>query len=229
LEWWQAVILGVVEGVTEYLPISSTGHLILVAALMGLDHAGTKGSIDAFNIVIQGGAILAVAGLYRSRIAGMLRGLAGRDPAGRRLLVNLFVAFVPAAVVGLALADWIESRLFYPGPVMGALAAGGVYMMAIDRWAKDSARAGAAGPGAPAHEPPAGDITALTPARALVIGLMQCVALWPGTSRSMMTITGGVVVGLRPGRACTGWSRTCGTRRSMADPICSSSSGRSRR
>ena len=88
-----AAILGLVEGITEYLPVSSTGHLILTSALLGLDGSG----IDAFNIVIQGGAILAVLGLYRARVLGMAQGLIGQNPEGRRLLVRLLIAFAPAA------------------------------------------------------------------------------------------------------------------------------------
>ena len=105
-----AAILGLVEGITEYLPVSSTGHLILTSALLGLDGSG----IDAFNIVIQGGAILAVLGLYRARVLGMAQGLIGQNPEGRRLLVRLLIAFAPAAVLGPILDDTIEATLFDP-------------------------------------------------------------------------------------------------------------------
>ncbi len=196
MELWQAVILGLVEGITEYLPISSTGHLILASALMGLNGADVKGSVDAFTIVVQGGAILAVLGLYRARVARMIRGVLGRDPAGLRLAINLAVAFAPAAILGRLLDDWIEARLFYAGPVLAAVGVGGVYMMLVDRWTR--ARHRPATPASGATPAPAGEVTDLTPGRALVIGLLQCVAMWPGTSRSMMTITGGLFVGLRP-------------------------------
>lgn len=191
MELWQAVILGLVEGITEYLPVSSTGHLIIASALMGLDRPEVKDAVDAFDIVIQGGAILAVLGLYRSRVAQMLRGLAGRDPGGLRLLINLAIAFVPSAALGLALGDVIRAHLFYVGPVAAALALGGVYMILLERWRERRAAGVAEGD----------DITAVTPMQALLIGVMQCAALIPGTSRSMMTITGGYVVGLRPARA----------------------------
>lgn len=190
MELWQAIILGVVEGITEYLPISSTGHLILASSLMGLDTSENKNALDAFNIVIQGGAILAVIGLYGERMLQMLRGVVGRDDAGRALVINLGIAFIPAAVLGALLDDWLEAHLFFAGPVLAALFLGGVYMIALDRW----------------HKRPIGeaggqrgqDLESLTPRRALIIGLLQCVAMWPGTSRSMMTITGGLMVGLRP-------------------------------
>jgi undecaprenyl-diphosphatase len=193
LELWHAIILGLVEGITEYLPISSTGHLILAAAALGLDTPEKKAAVDAFNIVIQGGAILAVLGLYRARVVQMLRGLLGRDASGLRLVVNLLVAFVPAAVLGLTLEKWIEARLFYVGPVAAALGLGGVYMLALDRWYAERKVAG---------EPPGGngeqEVTDLNLRQAAAIGLLQCIAMWPGVSRSMMTITGGYLVGLRP-------------------------------
>lgn len=216
MEWWQAAILGLVEGVTEYLPISSTGHLILAAALMGLDGAEVKASVDAFNIVIQGGAILAVLGLYRARVWQMVRGLLGKDRAGLRLFLLLCVAFVPVPVViltpkllgGETLDDVIEARLFSPGPVLGALAVGGVFMLALDRWKMRGWRRGEgevegegegeAGGDVGAERRRGEDIAELAFWKALVIGLMQLVSMWPGTSRSMMTITGGVLVGLRP-------------------------------
>ncbi len=200
MEWWQAGVLGLVEGITEYLPISSTGHLILAASLMGLDETPEqKAAVNAFNIVIQGGAILAVLGLYWPRVLQMLRGVLGRDRAGLRLAVNIVIAFVPAVVLGVPLDGLIERHLFHTGPVLAALALGGVYMMVLDRWKIRPHRRGitrvdsasAAGK----------SVTDLTPRDALVIGLMQCVAMWPGTSRSMMTITGGVLVGLKPKEA----------------------------
>ena len=134
LHLWQAAILGIVEGITEYLPVSSTGHLIIASSLMGLDQGGlAKRDLDAFEIIIQGGAILAVLGLYRQRVSQMIRGVFGRDPRGLRLAVNIMIAFLPAAIVGLLLHHWIEEKLFYPGPVMAALAIGGVIMIFIGR------------------------------------------------------------------------------------------------
>jgi len=189
----QAIILGLVEGITEYLPISSTGHLIITSALLGLDRPETKQSMDAFNIVIQGGAILAVVGLYWPRIVQMIRGLMGKDALGARLLMNLIIAFLPAAVIGLLLVDLIEEYLFRPGPVLAALALGGIWMICIDRWHRRRELIGET-----ASLIPGGvTIDTLTPVQALGIGLFQCVAMWPGTSRSMMTIAGGMMLGLR--------------------------------
>ncbi|MGP1310849.1 MAG: undecaprenyl-diphosphate phosphatase, partial [Phycisphaerales bacterium] len=124
-----AIILGLVEGITEYLPVSSTGHLILTSALLGLDTPDQKAAIDTFNIAIQGGAILAVLGLYFPRVIQMLKGLIGKDPVGRKLLINLFIAFLPAAVLGVLLNDLIEAHLFRPVPVLLALFLGGIWMI----------------------------------------------------------------------------------------------------
>ena len=181
-----AIILGIVEGITEYLPVSSTGHLILFNWMLGLDSGPAARSADAFTIVIQGGAILAVLGLYRNRVRSMLRGLAGKDPRGMRLVVNLFVAFLPAAVVGPFVNDWIEARLFQPVPVLVALGGGGLLMLFMGR----SGRRGS-------NMDPAD----LSLAAAFFIGLLQLIAMWPGVSRSMITIVAGMMVGLRPVRA----------------------------
>lgn len=199
MNWWQAVILGVVEGVTEYLPVSSTGHLILTSALLGLDGEGVKGSIDAFNIIVQGGAILAVAGLYWRRVKQMLLGLLGRDDAGRRLFIHIVIAFLPAACLGLLLADTIERYLFYPGPVVAALFLGGVWMIWLGKGTRHAA------PVEPGTDQPGGrrqiTIDEMTWRTALGVGCFQVVAMWPGTSRSMMTIAGGTLLGLKPKEA----------------------------
>ncbi|MEO0515323.1 MAG: undecaprenyl-diphosphate phosphatase [Planctomycetota bacterium] len=192
MTWWQAAILGVVEGLTEYLPVSSTGHLILTAWLLGLnpdptlaEAAEIKRAVDAFNIVIQAGAIAAVLGLYRSRVVHMVRGLAGKDEAGLKLAVALIVAFVPAAVLGPVLAGPIKGYLFAPWPVIAALAIGGVLCIAVGRRRKRMEDAATL------------EIEDVGWRVGLVIGLAQCVAMWPGTSRSMMTIVAALLLGLR--------------------------------
>lgn len=195
-----AAILGLVEGITEYLPISSTGHLILASALLiPQQDAEMKRNLDAFEIVIQGGAILAVLGLYWSRVVQMLRGFMGKDAAGFKLARNLIIAFIPAAVMGVLLKDWIEATLFFTVPVLAALAVGGVVMIVIGRWQRKFFHGDEHATPADVHS--FVDIEHLTWRRALLIGLLQCLALWPGTSRSMVTIVGGMLVGMKPRQA----------------------------
>ncbi|HEX9779900.1 MAG TPA: undecaprenyl-diphosphate phosphatase [bacterium] len=174
----EAVLLGCIEGLTEFLPVSSTGHLILAGELLRLRGDAVK----SFEVVIQAGALLAVAGLYRARLASMWRGLLGRDPGGRALLAKLLLAFLPAAAAGLLLHRLIKAHLFDPGPVIAALAAGGAAMILVDRRAQPPRR--------PAS------LDAVTWRVALVIGAAQCLALWPGMSRAMVTIVAGILCGL---------------------------------
>jgi undecaprenyl-diphosphatase len=208
MNMWQAAVLGLVEGITEYLPVSSTGHLILAAAALGLgtqdgaagDPTQLKQAIDRFSVIIQGGAILAVAWLYWPRVRGMLRGAGSvampglRDEQGRaglHLLTLLVVAFVPAAVVGLTASKAIKTWLFAPMPVIGALMVGGLVMIVMAPWhRKRIQRAG--GP----HL--ADPLRLLTWRGALMIGCIQVLAMWPGTSRSLATLIGGMLVGLPP-------------------------------
>lgn len=189
---WEAVVLGIVEGITEYLPVSSTGHLILVSSLLGLDQPPQRrAAVDAFNIVIQGGAVLAVLGLYWPRVRAMTAGVLGRDPRGLRLLGLLVLAFLPAGVLGPLLDDAIERRLFNPPAVIAALAFWGAVMVLIGRW---QARRFELHPGV-------AELDDLTWRSALFIGALQCLAMWPGTSRSMITIVAAMLVGLRPRQA----------------------------
>jgi undecaprenyl-diphosphatase len=196
MEWWQAVVLGVVEGLTEYLPVSSTGHLILAQRAMNIP---SSEAADAFAICIQAGAIVAVLGLYAQHVRDMVLGLLGRNREGLRLAGNVIVAFLPAAVVGLLLSKQIKAHLFGLWPVVGAWVAGGVLILVVARrpelWRKPAVRRKPLPEG---RIPPEGErgLADLTMSGALVIGLFQCLALWPGTSRSLVTILGGVAVGL---------------------------------
>ncbi|MDY0060464.1 MAG: undecaprenyl-diphosphate phosphatase [Myxococcota bacterium] len=183
---WQAVALGLVEGVTEYLPVSSTGHLILTARLLGLgDTPEEREAADAYAICIQAGAILAVLLLYRRRAAQLLQGLVGRHREGRRLLLHLILAFVPAAVLGLLASAAIKAHLFGLWPVVAAWLGWGVVLVIVGR------RGGLAAAGRPGR-----GLEELTWKAALAIGLWQTLALWPGTSRSLVTLLGGLGVGL---------------------------------
>lgn len=175
---FQAAILGIVEGLTEFLPVSSTGHLLVAQRLLGLEDGDAS---KAYAIAIQAGAIVAVVAVYRARIASIARGLVGQDPAGLKLGLLILAAFAPAAVIGLAFDKRIEAVLFGPWPVVIAWTVGGVVLLGFSRFT-----AGRVGAG----------IDALTWRSAVLIGLAQCVAMWPGTSRSLATIVGGVLVGL---------------------------------
>ncbi len=186
MNWIEALILGIVEGLTEYLPVSSTGHLIVTQRFMSIGLEGRdKAAADCFAICIQAGAILAVLGLYWPRVRQMFMGLSGRDKEGLNLLFALVAGFLPAAVIGVLANDWIEARLFGLKPVVAALFVGGVAILFVDRWMKKGG--GAAGV----------ELSKITLKMAFLIGLAQCVAMWPGTSRSLMTILGGVLIGLR--------------------------------
>lgn len=195
LTYVQAVILGLVEGVTEYLPVSSTGHLILANSILGLDApAARKAAVDAFDIVIQGGAILAVLGLYWPRVRRMIAGVFGRDPQGLRLFGLLVVAFLPAALIGPFLEGSIDRYLFNPPAVITALALWGVVMIFIGRWQRRHFEEDGTEEGAHRYV----GVEDLTWKLALFIGIMQCLAMWPGTSRSMITIVAGMIVGMKP-------------------------------
>jgi undecaprenyl-diphosphatase len=210
-----AVILGLIEGLTEFLPVSSTGHLIIAKDMLGLTsqqpmfdpmgeplwhrHAtSTQGSqlltlnlaADTYIVVIQFGAIAAVALACWSQLMSMFWGVLGRDPAGRRLLIHLIIAFLPAAVIGLMVHDWIDQELFSVGAVIFAQVAGALLMFYVEAWYGRRYLRGIVP-----------DRQELTPFSAAGIGLLQCVAIWPGTSRPMMAIVGGYFAGLDPRRS----------------------------
>lgn len=172
----KGAILGLVEGATEFIPVSSTGHLIVVSNWLGLVDERAK----TFDVFIQLGAILAIVWLYRSRLGHTVTA-ARRDPLSRRFVINLIIAFLPAAIVGFLFHDWIKDRLFNPTVVALSLVVGGVVILLIERLA-------------PA--PRVGDVTAVPPRTALGIGLAQVLSLIPGVSRSGATILGGYTLGL---------------------------------
>jgi len=175
-----ALILGIVEGLTEFLPVSSTGHLIVAGSL--LHYTGDQAK--TFEIVIQAGAILAVCWEYRERLARVLRGLI-HDPIAQRFAVNLVVAFLPAAVLGLAFNRAIKAHLFAPVPVACAFVIGALVILVAERRARlrpDTIRIGS--------------VDDMRWTDALLIGCAQALALVPGTSRSGATIIGGMLFGL---------------------------------
>lgn len=219
LSYTDAIILGLVEGITEYLPVSSTGHLILTNAALGLDGEtpvlDKNGSIIlvdgegdsgkrpytigeasyAYVIVIQAGAIAAVVILYWNSILNILMGCIGVSAKGRRLAINLIAAFLPAAVLGLLLDDLIEELLGDNiHAVAGALVVGAIVMLIVERWRHH----GAKGSVPPKDGPTIYDLSVR---KAFMIGCFQCFAMWPGTSRSMATIVGGYLAGLSPAHA----------------------------
>ena len=178
----KALLLGAVEGITEYLPVSSTGHLLVVGRLLGLwRNVEEKAAADAYAICIQLGAILAVFVISFPWIRRMVLGLIGRDAAGLRLAGCLVLAFVPAALIGLALEDRLKQYLFNVPAVAAAWVAGGLFILLALR------KSGSAG---------GRTLEGLRWDTALWIGLAQVLALWPGVSRSLATMAAGILLGL---------------------------------
>ena len=172
-DWLYAIILGLIEGLTEFIPVSSTGHLILAKVALGLD-----ASWDTFIVVIQLGAILAVVALYLRRLLAVLFGLP-TDPQARRFALSVLVAFLPAMVVGAALHDLIKSAFENPALICWTLVIGGVVLLALDRW----------------HPKPIHFDAMKYPLwTSLAIGVFQCLAMIPGVSRSGATIVGGLLL-----------------------------------
>jgi undecaprenyl-diphosphatase len=175
--FFTAVLLGIVEGLTEFVPVSSTGHLILATELFGYDPA----QWEVFNIVIQLPAILAVVVLYWRTFLEVLLGALRREPESLRFIANILIAFVPAAVLGVLLKDQIDRLLETPIIVAWALILGGVAIFAIERIARQG---------------PYEHVGKLPPAKSLAIGVMQCLAMIPGVSRSAATIMGALALGV---------------------------------
>ena len=185
----KAAILGLVEGLTEFLPISSTGHLILAGSLLGWHDDKAK----VFDVAIQTGAMAAVIWYYRARIGRIVGGL-GTDPVARRFAINVVIAFLPAAVLGVLFGKYIKSVLFEPVPVALAFIVGGIVILWVEARQKRSTQ-----------PPRIDDVDALTVADAIKLGCAQAFALIPGTSRSGATIIGGMLFGLSR-RAATEFS-----------------------
>ena len=173
---WVALVLGVVEGLTEFLPISSTGHLIVASDLMGFE--GKRAEV--FSIFIQLGAILSVVWEYRAKLGGVVRDLPHRKDA-RRFVINLAIAFMPAAVLGLLVHDLISEHLFGPRTVAYALIFGAMLIFLVEALPLTRRTR---------------EVEDVGPRQALAVGVAQCLALWPGFSRSAATILGGMGVGL---------------------------------
>jgi len=173
-----ALLLGIVEGITEFLPVSSTGHLLVVGELIGFGTGKASVAADTYSIAIQFGAILAVLFLYRNRVWSLIRGIVGADEEGRLFLVRLVVAFLPAAIIGVIAGDAMKSALFGPIPVTIAWLIGGIVLLT---W-----------------KPTTGSLTLKEmPIRAaFIIGCAQSLALWPGVSRSLVTLIAALAVGL---------------------------------
>ena len=173
----KAAIMGVVEGLTEFLPISSTGHLILTGALLGFDDEKSK----VFDIAIQSGAILAVIIVYWAKIRATIVNLPSSKRA-QRFAANVFIGFLPAGVVGFTVYKAIKEHLFNPPVVAGAFIVGGFIILWVEKMAKPVVRI---------H-----DIDDMSGLDALKVGLVQCIGMIPGTSRSGATIIGGMLLGL---------------------------------
>ena len=177
----QVIFLGIVEGLTEFLPVSSTGHLIIAGDLIGFAETAAA---DTFYVAIQAGAIVAVCWHYKARIISILLNLfkPGKE---QRLAVNTVVAFIPAAVLGVLFSSFVKHYLFNPTAVAAALVVGGLLILWLETWQAKSGRA-----------PRVATMDDMTWKDALGVGFMQCLALIPGTSRSGATIIGGMALGL---------------------------------
>lgn len=182
LSWFSAVILGVVEGITEFIPVSSTGHLILVSHGLGLE--GEK--VSVFEVFIQLGAILAVVFVSFGRFRALLNFRSADNLSGFQGCWRLFLTTLPSLIAGAALHSVIKARLFNPATVMIGLGVGGVLILLVERVMKGRSAA---------------VLDTITSRQALMIGLCQCFSLWPGMSRSTCTILGGMVMGLERGAA----------------------------
>ena len=177
MEWITAILLGIVEGITEFLPVSSTGHLILASELLGYDASRWA----VFNVAIQPGAILAIVVLYWRTFLAVGKGLLKWDPGAVAFVRNLLIAFFPAVILGVALGDQIDLLLENAVVVAWALIVGGVAILVVERFARPGEVGGIAG---------------VSTGQAIKIGLVQCLAMVPGVSRSGATILGAMSFGI---------------------------------
>ena len=189
----KAAVMGVVEGLTEFLPISSTGHLILAGALLGFDDDKAK----VFDIAIQTGAIFAVVLVYWEKISSTVVALPSQRMA-RRFALNVLIAFLPAVVLGLLFGKFIKSHLFTPSVVASTFILGGFIILWAEGWGRRHALNGTEGATDvhPNDNARILNVESMTPLDALKVGLVQCLAMIPGTSRSGATIIGGMLLGL---------------------------------
>jgi len=187
LNHYQAIVLGIVEGLTEYLPVSSTGHLLVAKEMMGLGgDSASDAAINAYIVVIQFGAILAILVICLNRFISLYQGIFKGDAAGRKLLANLIFAFLPAVVIGLALEDQIKSRLFGTYPVIIGWVVGGLVILGFAFLCRHRS--------IDIHQ--GRRIEDIRIPVALFIGFAQCLAMWPGVSRSLATILGALFMGV---------------------------------
>lgn len=179
----KAALMGVVEGLTEFLPISSTGHLILAGSLLEFNESVGMDKAKVFDIAIQTGAIFAIVLIYWQRLFSTLVGL-GSEPRAQRFALNVTIGFAPAVVLGMALGAAIKAHLFTPTVVASTFILGGFIILWVERWQLTAAAARVV------------EVDDMSPMDALKVGLLQCLALVPGTSRSGASIIGGMVMGL---------------------------------
>lgn len=181
LSLFNAIILGLVEGFTEYLPVSSTGHLLVTNRILGIGATEeTLAAIETYAIAIQIGAIIAVLLLYRERIQSMVTGVFTKDSAGQKLSIAIIAAFTPTAIIAFLIDDWVQERLFGPTSIAVAWVIGGIGILVFATKKFSDGKA----------------LETITTKQAFLIGLTQTLALWPGTSRSLVTIIAGVLLGL---------------------------------
>lgn len=182
----KAAVMGIVEGLTEFLPISSTGHLILAGALLGFDDEKAK----VFDIAIQTGAIFAVVLVFWEKISATVLALPSQRLA-RRFATNVVIGFLPAVLLGLLLGNTIKAHLFTPTVVATTFILGGLVILWVERWGRKPLH-----DGHPDDHVRIVNVESMTPMDALKVGLVQCLAMVPGTSRSGATIIGGMLLGL---------------------------------